>query len=122
MQRNPISPKLLDEAAQLGAEHGKSAGAWVIDGNTSEETKLLALKLDEDGDPEFYDRFGTPDPLSGEWADGLTPDGLLRELGLSPEFVEDWQSAEICNAYEESFRDSHRDEVLRSASATLSSR
>ena len=39
--------------------------------------------------------------LSGEWADSLTPNALMRELGLDPYEVDPDDSAELCSAWEE---------------------
>lgn len=114
---------IVEEARELGAEHGKAAGSWVFDGNTDEATLRECLRMDEEGDPEFDDHWGSLDPLSGEWADGLTPETLFDELDIEREGCEEslseWVREEIETAYEEGFRDAHRDEVLRSASAAL---
>ena len=114
---------LVEEARQLGADHGKASGSWVFDGNTDPETLRECLRMDEEGDPEFDDHWGGMDPLSGEWADGLTPETLFDALGVEREGREEELSEsardEIESSYEMAFRDAHRDEVLRTASASL---
>ena len=40
-------------------------------------------------------------PLSGEWADSMTPAALYRELGFKPEEWPDWVSEHLCNTFEE---------------------
>ena len=39
--------------------------------------------------------------LSGQWAEGLTPNSLMRELGLDPYEVDPDDNAELCSAWEE---------------------
>lgn len=106
-----ILDALLEIAERLGREDGDGAGSWVIDVNA--QTAEHILRGLEDGDPEVLDALPSS-PLSGEWADNLTPDELvqaclwacgmeeLEELAyhaMDPERVE----AEICDAYEDAW-------------------
>jgi hypothetical protein len=102
-----------DQAAALGAEHGRNAGSWVIDGNTTVETARAILKGYEDGDPEVMDM--QPAPLSGEWADSMTPDILANEVDLPINTLQEGQLEEVCDAYEQAFADSYWAEVLGAA-------
>jgi hypothetical protein len=102
---------LIKRARDAGYAHGKAAGSWVIDGNTSADTARYLLKGLEDGDPEVYDRLPSS-PLSGEWADSPTPASVLADLGVS----EDCEGADdLLNEYEDAFSDGVTDEVVRAA-------
>lgn len=109
--------EVTHKAAERGTEDGTSAAGWVFDGNTDEESYRAAIKMDEDGDPEYFDYFDAPAPLSGEWADGLTPASLVDELGYTE--LTDEEVSEVADAYETAFNDAHRDEVLRIARVQL---
>ena len=56
----------MTEYQRQGYERGKSAGSWVFDGNTKDETYRWVLAGYDDSDPEVMDL--CPAPLSGEWA------------------------------------------------------
>lgn len=56
----------LRNATVLGQQDGESAGSWMFDGNTTDETYRHVLRGIEEGDPEVLDMMGAP--LSGEWA------------------------------------------------------
>lgn len=47
-------------AESLGAEHGKNAGSWTTDGNTTRETALRIYEGLRDGDPEVVDLLPSP--------------------------------------------------------------
>jgi len=101
-----------------GYERGLAAGSWVVDGNTSEATARRLLEGIEDGDPEILD--GLPSaPLSGEFADDLTPRDVLDwyELGEDDDGADD-----VLAAFEEGFARGVIDEVTRSARAILGER
>lgn len=70
------------QAYQIGFEHGKERGSWVIDGNTTTETARAILEGIDNGDPEIMDM--EPAPLSGEWAGESIPE-LSDRLGLNLE-------------------------------------
>ena len=118
---NDTTEELLERARALGAEHGRAGGTWVTDGNTTDATYRDIIDRDEEGDPEWWDRYGPASgPLSGEWADDMSPDSLLRELGIDLGTLQDWDSsqefeASVCDAYEQAYYDAWRDEVLRMA-------
>jgi hypothetical protein len=93
---------------ELGAEAGRMAGSWVVDGNTSADT-LRALVSDD------YE-FDVPAPLSGEWADGPLPREVLAEVGLSED---DDAADDMLSEYEQSYSDAYIAEAQRSAKAML---
>ena len=98
----------VDRMRELGAESGRAAGSWVVDGNTSTDT-LAELLSDEH-------EWDVPSPLSGEWADGPLPRDVLAEIGLT----EDDDSAEdMLTAYETAYVDAYIAEAQRSAAAML---
>ena len=108
-----VIPGHLREAARLGVAAGRAAGSWVIDGNTSRAVAERIVTGYEDGDPAVLDI--EPEPLSGEWADSMTPALLGSELGISD--PDDVYAA--CEEYESSFREAYWGEVIRSARAIL---
>jgi hypothetical protein len=105
-----------DAAYALGIDHGKEAGSWLIDGNTSVETARAILL--EMANAEF----DVPAPLSGQWADGMSIPRLLSELGVGAETTSDWDIDEIASAYEEGFYSGYREtaerDVYRAAGIT----
>lgn len=94
-----------------GHEAGKNAASWVFDGNTTRETYEHVLKGIEDVDPMVMDMYRVPD-LSGEWADGMTPDALINELGIDP-YSDDADTA--CDEWEQAVWDGFWEEVERVA-------
>ncbi len=72
---------IVAKAEEDGYSAGVAAGSWVVDGNTSEATARRILEGIAEGDPVVMDSLPSS-PLSGEWADGLTPASLLAEYGL----------------------------------------
>ena len=101
----------LAEARALGKEYGKSAGTWIE--FADEDSARKCIQLNEDGDPAWDDKYGLTSPLSGQWADDLTPAQLLNELSLvdvSPEEEQD-----ICEAFDFAFRVAYVDEVVEHA-------
>lgn len=110
---------ILEQAAALGAEHGHAAGTWVI--VDEDDNARALLKMDEEGDPEFDDASGYRAPLSGEWADDLTP-GMLRvslDVDEATWLGDDQLSDAACTSYELAHRDAFVAEVLRMARAQL---
>jgi hypothetical protein len=100
-----------DTAIELGTEHGRGAGTWILDGNSSRETAQRLVAQCDDGDPAFWDNYRSP--LSGEWADDWTPDTLMREIGWTTGTPEDWD--EIVTAYEVAHGTAWAEEVERLA-------
>jgi len=68
---------LVDRAEELGASCGRDDAGWYFDGNTSAETYARVLQGLEDGDPAIVDTFPA-NPLSGEWAYGITSAAVLQ--------------------------------------------
>jgi len=94
-------------AHKLGYDHGRNAGSWVFDGNTTEETYRWFLKGLEDGDPEVLDRLPTS-PLSGEWADSYSLADLADDLDIDQE---DDGFDDLCWEYEGGYAMGVEDEV-----------
>ena len=108
-------PDLIARAEALGREHGTAAGTWVeIDG-----PEAARRVIDLDNDCDWPDEWWPSAPLSGEWADGMTPALLLEELGAQDVSEDDYDldgfNNELCDAYEQAYYDAWRDEVLRMA-------
>lgn len=104
------------DAEVKGYEHGRAAGSWVIDGNTTTETAARILQGLEDGDPEVYDSLPSS-PLSGEMADGLLPRDVLGWYELDED---DDAADDILSAYERGFDSGVEAEVSESARALTS--
>lgn len=100
-------------AHRLGADAGRAAGSWVIDGNTTEETARHILTGYEDGDPAVLDM--QPWPLSGEYADDWTPARLYAELDIDPYTIEEWEADAVCEAFETGYATGYWAEVCRAA-------
>lgn len=123
-------PSPEDRARELGAEHGRAAASWYFDGNTTAATYAATLRGIEEGDPAVYDTF-PGSPLSGEYADGMTPSRLAAELGLAaPDdgiagSSEELAAAEladaVCTAYEEGYHDAVADAIAAAARAAIGS-
>lgn len=116
---------------EAGAEHGRNAASWVLDGNSSPEQAAWLLKGIEDGDPMILDQLPSS-PLSGEWADESTPASVFRDvLGLDLHETEgcglstfenapdSFVTDELLNAYEDAFYSASQDEVARLAKTYL---
>lgn len=104
-----------DRAFEMGREHGKARGSWVIDGNTSTFRALRIIQGYEDCNPEVMDM--EPAPLSGEWADDPTPESVYAELGVSED---DDPAGQLLTDYELGFSEGFWDEVQRAARGVLS--
>src|SRR5690348_7311418 len=104
---------LLEQAREAGREHGKAAASWYFDGNTPDETYVYVLTGIENGDPEVLDTFPSA-PLSGEWADNMTPTKLCEELGLDAHAEATFNPEgfdELCSAYEDGFSEAVHHEI-----------
>ena len=100
-------------AIRKGLEDGDGAAGWWIQENgggrdTRPAKDLVAMAerilagLD-DGDPEILDGIPAAD-LSGQWADGLTPRGLLDWIGADPDSTRAAEAeSDLCDAYESAF-------------------
>jgi hypothetical protein len=107
--------ELLNRAEELGIEHGRNAGSWIIDGNTSAETARAIIKGYDDGDSVIMDI--EPSPLSGEWGDDPTVSSVLSALGFDIDAHEGKDG--LLDQYEVGFGIGFWDEVIRSANAIL---
>lgn len=106
---------LLERAEQEGYDAGAAAGSWLLDGNSTEADARRLLVGIEEGDPEVLDELPSA-PLSGEWADGPTPAGVLASLGLD----EDADEAEdVLRAFEDGYARGVQDEAVLTARALL---
>jgi hypothetical protein len=110
--------EIIDAARVLGFEHGTNAGSWVIDGNTSDETRSAIARGFYDGDPAVMDL--CPNPL--QVPDVPTVPELIEESGL---VFSDLDSDDLrtyndvdrfLNAYECAFSEGFWSEVIRSTS------
>jgi hypothetical protein len=99
------------KAYKAGYEHGKAAGSWVIDGNTTEEQCAAILKGYGEGDSEVMEL--CPCPLSGEWA-GESISELSARYGVN---LDDDDRALM---FEDGFVEGFWDEVLRACKYQVS--
>ena len=79
-ERDDQGDDLTEQAEKIGAEHGRNAASWVIDGRTDHATLVWLRKRLDEGDPAVYDAYRTPD-LSGEYAGDYLSGDLMRDLG-----------------------------------------
>lgn len=101
-----------DAMRTSGEAAGKAAGSWVVDGNSTEAQLRAVIRADEDCE------FDSPNPLSGEWADGWTEDAAFEDADVvKPE--DNDERAPLINAWEDAFRTAYVDEAVRSARAML---
>lgn len=70
----------IKTARELGEEAGRNAASWVLDGNAPVEHYRRLVRMMDEGDPALDDHLPAAPSLSGEWADGATPDTLYREV------------------------------------------
>jgi hypothetical protein len=112
--------ELIAKAEGLGADAGKAAGSWYFDGNSSEDAMRAFLVGIEEGDPAVMDTLPSA-PLSGEWADDLTPHSLFVELaGMEYDnTLTDALCDELCSAYELAYMTAAENEAVRYARAVL---
>jgi len=106
---------VCERASEYGCRVGTAAGSWVLDGNSSEETARALLEGIEDGDPMVLDSLPSS-PLSGEWADSLTPADVLAELSMDED---DARADDVLSAFEDGYSRGVVDEVARSARAII---
>ena len=107
--------EIVERAEQEGYEHGVTAGSWPLDGNSNEESARALLRGVTDGDPLTMDALRSS-PLSGEWADGVTPADVLGWYDLDED---DDAAEEVLQAFEAGFSRGVQDEAVRSARAVL---
>jgi hypothetical protein len=116
----------LQEARNIGAEHGTNAGSWVVDGNTDVGTlKALAEAIEGDYLHEALEISGGEPlaPLSGEWAGAYTVRQLAEDCGVEEDTGVDaaveFAYDELANAYEEAYYQAWEAEARRSILASL---
>lgn len=102
-------------AETIGRDHGRAAGSWVTDGNTTAETYRRLLKGISDIDPEVMDSLPSA-PLSGEWADSYSLSDLSADTDVSQD-SDMWD--DVCTAYEMAYSDAVVAEVERACRANL---
>ena len=104
---------IMDDVIDKGTVDGKAAASWVFEGNTSIEQYKEYLRGVEEGDPEILDKYPAPNPLSGEWAGGLTAESLAYQfVGETYDYV---LVDEIASTYEVAFENAYYDELERIA-------
>lgn len=104
----------MDNAREIGTDHGRTAASWVFDGNTDRETYETFRRGMEDGDPEILDRIPAAD-LSGQWAEGYTVADLMADCCGGNTDDPD----EIIAAYEDAFTAAATAEVERMIAVQL---
>jgi hypothetical protein len=103
------------DAATLGTDAGKAAASWAFDGNTATHIYAAFLAGYEAGDPMVMDYYDPAGPLSGEWADGMTPGDLLRSVGIDPHDHDVALADDVCAEFEQRFADAYWTELQRVA-------
>lgn len=110
----PAYDEAIRQATREGEEAGDNAGTWALDSNlTVPEAQRILAGIDA-CDPEIMDM--QPSPLSGEWADGLTPADVLEPYGRTPD---DDDAGDILDAFEEGYSRGYWQRVESSARAAL---
>jgi hypothetical protein len=112
--------KAIESAEKIGYLHGRNAGSWVVDGNTSTEQLRRIIQESEAG--EFFDLMGDlSEPLSGEWADGYTAEQLAEDvLGLEDgDEITFELKDKLADTYEQAYWSAFEAEAVRSAKAML---
>jgi hypothetical protein len=96
-------------AAALGKAAGLAAAAWYFDGATDDDYRATLGGMLY-GDPEVLDTF------PGGWlSNDLTPESLMRELGVDPGTAYDALVDAVCQRYEEAANDASYAEIERLA-------
>jgi hypothetical protein len=79
MQSDTVARYAL-EAKQLGEGHATDAAAWSVNGNSDRTERASVLVMLREGDPAAFDYLPREPDLSGEYADGLTPNSLFEQI------------------------------------------
>ena len=101
----------LSAVEKLGKADGAAAASWVFSGNTDRQTYAQWAQWLANDDDELWEHYAPP--LSGEWADELTPRDLVTNLGLALDVIHDSDENQICDAYETAHRDAWLAEITR---------
>jgi hypothetical protein len=119
MHDDDIMPEAeaLEAARKLGAEHGRNAGTWAFDGNTTQATYERAVQGIDDGDPAVLDSFDHLLPGIGMRSDpdAYTARNLWDDIGIDYDLAEPGEIDRITEAYEQAARDAFWAEVERAA-------
>jgi hypothetical protein len=108
-------------AYEAGAEAGRAAGSWAADGNTDAETARKVLALIEDGDPAAWDYLPRQPDLSGEFADGPTPQSVYEDAtGLDASEASAERIAAVAEAWEQGVGEAFEDACVAELRAVLS--
>lgn len=108
-----VEPGHVVEARYLGHDAALAAASWL------ELSESDAASILDDVDPAVLDRYPGPD-LSGQSADGPTPDSLTLEItGLSWQHERDEIATEIADAWEAAVADAWGDALQAHALRTL---
>jgi len=112
-------------AVRLGNEHGAAAATFYWDDTYPgiDDFRKVWQGI-EDGDPEIQDTLPRAD-LSGEMADGMTPNKLYEAIGVPQAFIE-MESVlavglldDICDAYQQAFDMTAEHEIAKSCEEGL---
>lgn len=116
------------KAREIGREHGENAIADWFDGTVSYRPALLLDQVngggswvDGNGGPDTNPTLPAPD-LSGEWADGYTPQRLYVDCGGTMTRAQDYSNdigAALCDAYEAAFSDAVETAVRAACESAL---
>lgn len=112
-------------ARKAGRRAGESAASWATDFGRmnvrdSQDTARRIIKGFADGDPEVLDSFRFPN-LSGEYADDLTPQSLMEDLGLDQDDPRaEWLEDTLCSLWEDAACMSFEASIIRACNAELS--
>lgn len=110
-----MSGQGIDNAREIGTDHGRNAASWVFDGNTDRETYVRFRWGIESGDPEILDSIVPAADLSGQWAEGYTVADLMADCCGGNTDDPD----EIIATYEDAFHAAALAEVERMISIQL---
>jgi hypothetical protein len=101
-----------DALRESGEAAGKAAGSWVSDGNSSENHLRAVLAAIEGCE------FEIPAPLSGEWADGWTPERVFEDADVEqPEDAD--EERELLDVWEDAFREGYEAQAATDARGFL---
>ena len=95
-------------AKSVGFELGKAAATWVEIDSPEQAAEILRQLAECD--------FEYPAPLSGEWADGLSPRDVLRDLGASED---DEDASFLLDEWEQGYSEGFEEELVRACKYQL---
>ena len=105
-----------EQATELGRDYGKDAASWVEIDSDEEACSIL----------EDSSVIEAPSPFSGEWADGLTPQEILSELGYNDDIIALWSDGadgtyldSLVDSFEEGYYQAFYDNLESSATRYL---